>query len=114
MLRQPFEASRSATSPPEPRSPRPFAIDGAAQVESPVVHQEPKGVERSQETGYGKCQEEPVSTHPEDGFRVVIVPRGAFVNGEKTPRVFVVPMLLLDMGTRMTYDGVKVKLTLQA
>lgn len=111
MLRQPFEASRSTTPPPEPRSPRFFAIDSAAQVESLVVYQEPKGVKCNQDTGYRNRQEEPVSTHPEDGSRVIIVPRGAFVNGEKTPWVFVISMLLLEMGTRMTY---KVKLTLQA
>lgn len=113
MLRQPFESSRSTAFPPEPRSPRFFAIDGSAQV-SLVVHQKPNDVERNQETSYGNCQEEPVSTHPKNGSRVIIVPRGTFVNGEKTPRFFVVSMLLLDMGTKMTYDGLRVKLTPQA
>lgn len=40
-----------------------------------------------------------MSTHPEDGSCVIIVPRGTFVNSEKAPWVFVVSVLLLALGS---------------
>lgn len=63
-----------------------------------LIPPEPENVECSQDTSYGNCQKEPVSTHPEDGFCVIIVPRGTFVNSEKAPWVFVVSVQLLALG----------------
>lgn len=96
MLRQPFEASRSTAS-PKPRSLRFFVIGNVAGA-ALLAHPETEDVDYGQDTRYEKCQEEPVSTHPKNGSRVVVVPRGALVDGEKAPGLFVVSMLQLALG----------------
>lgn len=63
---------------------------------------ETEEVEYGQDAGYEKRQEEPVSTHPEDSPRVIVVPRRALIDGEKTPGVFVVSMHTVSLETRIT------------
>lgn len=72
-----------------------------------LVHQEPENVECAQKTEYGNRQEEPVSAHPEDGSRIIIVPGGAFVNSEKAPWVFVVSMLQLALNPNNRGKGLQ-------